>query len=101
MNTARAFGPAAVQGFPNGSHWIVRWHLFQPSSPTGVPYVSPRTCFSHFGLFLHAIARGKKKNEILREREKGKRPLDPHLSPHVLTRLIKKAMLTTHVAPIS
>jgi hypothetical protein len=23
MNTARAFGPAAVAGFPNGSHWIV------------------------------------------------------------------------------
>jgi glycerol uptake facilitator-like aquaporin len=24
MNTARAFGPAAVLGFPNDSHWIVR-----------------------------------------------------------------------------
>jgi Major intrinsic protein len=41
MNTARAFGPAAVQGFPNSSHWIVRWALLlQPllpplTSPTG------------------------------------------------------------------
>ena len=23
-NTARAFGPAAVTGFPHGSHWVVR-----------------------------------------------------------------------------
>jgi aquaporin related protein len=24
MNTARAFGPAVVSGFPSGKHWIVR-----------------------------------------------------------------------------
>lgn len=24
MNTARAFGPAAVTGFPHGTHWVVR-----------------------------------------------------------------------------
>jgi glycerol uptake facilitator-like aquaporin len=24
MNTARAFGPAVVSGFPSGTHWVVR-----------------------------------------------------------------------------
>lgn len=23
MNTARAFGPAVVSGFPSGTHWVV------------------------------------------------------------------------------
>lgn len=27
LNTARSFGPAVVTGFPNGSHWVVRFHL--------------------------------------------------------------------------
>jgi hypothetical protein len=85
MNTARAFGPAAVQGFPNDSHWIVRWAFIPtPPLPTGTPpHDSPRTCFSQFVFFfLRAIARGK---NLKGKREK--RPLDPHLSPHVFTRL--------------
>ena len=27
MNTARAFGPAVVTGFPYGTHWVVRVSL--------------------------------------------------------------------------
>jgi glycerol uptake facilitator-like aquaporin len=35
LNTARAFGPAAVTGFPHGTHWVVRplWlHVLAPTS---------------------------------------------------------------------
>jgi hypothetical protein len=99
MNTARAFGPAAVLGFPNDSHWIVRW-AFIPTPPPS-HWHSPRfTSYLSlaFWFFLRAIARGKNRNST--ERERGKRPLSPYLSPQVLTRSTKKAMLTTHhVAP--
>lgn len=30
MNTARAFGPAVVTGFPFGTQWVVRMLLFDP-----------------------------------------------------------------------
>jgi hypothetical protein len=64
MNTARAFGPAAVQGFPNGSHWIVRQAFIptpfpSPPLPLALPHDSPRTCFLAIWYFLRAIARGK------------------------------------------
>ena len=33
MNTARAFGPAVVSGFPDGIHWVVSYRgiLVSPS----------------------------------------------------------------------
>jgi aquaporin related protein len=31
MNTARAFGPAAVTGFKYGTHWVVRTLHFRAS----------------------------------------------------------------------
>jgi hypothetical protein len=73
-------------------------HLFQPpfspTLPTGtLCHDSPRTCF------FRAIARGK-----FLKRKKGTRQTpSTHIPPRtcVKTRLIKKAMLTTHVAPIS
>ena len=30
VNTARAFGPAVVTGFPFGTQWVVRMLLFEP-----------------------------------------------------------------------
>jgi hypothetical protein len=71
MNTARAFGPAAVQGFPNDSHWIVRRAListpspsFSPPPPTGTPpRDSPRTYFSQFLGFSSRDHAGEIKSE--------------------------------------
>lgn len=40
MNTARAFGPAVVTGFPFGTHWVVRAY----------PFATPQ--FSYIGLVL-------------------------------------------------
>jgi hypothetical protein len=37
MNTARSFGPAAVTGFPNNDHWIVR--IFSPMQTLALAYV--------------------------------------------------------------
>jgi hypothetical protein len=56
MNTARAFGPAAVSGFPNDNHWIVRWAFNLSRSLPSV--ILRRTCFVFF--FFRAVARGKK-----------------------------------------
>jgi hypothetical protein len=80
MNTARAFGPAAVSGFPNGNHWIVRWHFYfnhlHPPPHTSSPpliHLVPVPVSSHFW-FFRAVTRGKKI---------GKRERDPltHMSP--------------------
>ena len=57
MNTARAFGPAAVSGFPNDNHWIVSCAFnLSRSLPSVIPR---RTCFVFF-FFFRAVARGKK-----------------------------------------
>ncbi len=69
MNTARAFGPAAVSGFPNDSHWIVRWH-FIPLAPFITSY-----------LFLALLVFPG----LMREISKKKREKDPfiHISPRM------------------
>ncbi len=94
MNTARAFGPAAVSGFPNDNHWIVRWHFYfnRLTHFHILPPVIHLVPVSRTFGFFRAVTRGKN-----RERD----PLT-HMSPrpHVFD-MIDKEMLTTHVGHIS
>ena len=91
MNTARAFGPAAVSGFPNDSHWIVRRasiHIhYSPPVPVSRVF---------FYIFARSHAGNNQNLEFL-SMEEGRNPLTHAFPPHALERLMKKAMLTPHV----
>ena len=39
MNTARAFGPAVITGFPYGTQWVVRMTSFTTSPPSYITLV--------------------------------------------------------------
>jgi len=75
MNTARAFGPAAVSGFPNDSHWIV--------SPPLVTHLFLFFFFLSSYLFpLSALAREIENFLGRKEKKETTITLDPHISPH-------------------
>jgi hypothetical protein len=74
MNTARAFGPAAVQGFPNGSHWIVRRAFYSNPFPLPPPshWHSPMIRLVPVSRNLVFSSRDRTRERLKLKREKGK-----------------------------